>query len=176
MAWLADTIDTISEWTGRVVAWLAVAMVVLQFGLVVARYLFGVTMVALDELLLYFHGSLFLFAAAYTLKHHGHVRVDLFYREASPTMRALVNLLGGLVFLLPLCALVWWAGLPFVETSWQSLEGSTETSGLPYLYVYKTAVLVFAAMLALQGLADVIRAALALSGRAALADDESVAL
>ena len=169
-------IDSLSETIGRVVAWLALAMVVLQFGLVVARYLFGLSFIMLDELLIYFHGCLFLFAAAYTLKHNGHVRVDLFFRDADARSQAWVNLAGTLFFLLPLAALTWWAGFPFVETSWQSLEGSTETSGLPYLYVYKTSILVFAALLAVQGVSEALKALMVLSGKDIPVEDDSVVL
>ena len=106
MVALYQLIDRFSDVVGRGVAWLALVMVVLQFSLVVMRYLFGVSAVMLDESLIYFHGSLFLFAAGYTLKHNGHVRVDLNYRDAPTHTKALVNLLGTLVFLLPLAAFI----------------------------------------------------------------------
>jgi len=169
-------LDRFSDTIGRCVAWLALIMVVLQFALVMMRYLFGISMVMLDESLLYLHGFLFLFAAAYTLKHNGHVRVDLLYRDAPLRTKALVNLLGTLLFLVPLTAFIWWAGFPFVEAAWQSREGSTETSGLPFLYLYKSAILVFAVMLGLQAIAEAIKATLVLQGRLTPTDDDSVVL
>ena len=173
---LSQAIDTVSEHIGRAVAWLALVMVVLQFTLVVMRYLFGISAVALDESLLYLHGCLFLFAAGYTLKHNGHVRVDLLYREAGPRTKALVNLIGTLCFLLPLAIFIWWSAFPFVDASWQSMEGSQETSGLPFLYLYKSAILVFAVLLGIQAVAQAIKAALTLRGDVVIAEDDSVVL
>jgi TRAP-type mannitol/chloroaromatic compound transport system permease small subunit len=173
---LHQLIDRFSEALGKTIAWIALAMVVLQFCLVVMRYLFGISAISLDESLIYMHGCLFLFAAGYTLKHNGHVRVDLNYREASSRAKAIVNLLGTLFFLLPLSIFIWWAGMPFVEASWQSMEGSRETSGLPFLYLYKTAILVFAALLGIQALAEAIKAILVLRGQTVSVEDDSVAL
>ena len=124
MSALYKLIDRFSEGLGRAVSWLALIMVVLQFVLVVMRYLFGLSAVMLDESLIYMHGCLFLFAAGYTLKHNGHVRVDLNYRDAPVRTKAMVNLLGTLCFLLPMSIFILWAGLPFVDASWQSMEMS----------------------------------------------------
>lgn len=176
MTALYQFIDRFSETLGKTIAWIALVMVVLQFSLVVMRYLFGFSAVMLDESLIYLHGCLFLFAAGYTLKHNGHVRVDLTYSTATARTKALVNLLGTLFFLLPLSIFIWWSGMPFVEASWQSMEGSQETSGLPFLYLYKTAVLVFAALLGIQALAEVIKSILVLRGETVSAEDDSLVL
>jgi TRAP-type mannitol/chloroaromatic compound transport system permease small subunit len=176
MSALYKLIDGFSEGLGRVVSWLALIMVVLQFVLVVMRYLFGLSAVMLDESLIYMHGCLFLFAAGYTLKHNGHVRVDLSYRDAPIRTQATVNLLGTLCFLLPMSIFILWAGLPFVDASWQSMEGSLETSGLPFLYLYKSAILVFAFLLGIQAVAEAIKAGLTLRGQIIPAEDETLAL
>ncbi len=176
MSALYKLIDRFSEGLGRAVSWLALIMVVLQFILVVMRYLFGLSAVMLDESLIYMHGCLFLFAAGYTLKHNGHVRVDLNYRDAPIRTKATVNLLGTLCFLLPMSIFIFWAGLPFVDASWQSMEGSLETSGLPFLYLYKSAILVFAFLLGIQAVAEAIKAGLTLRGQIVPAEDETLAL
>ena len=173
---LARVIDGFSEQTGRIVAWLALALVLLQFSLVVLRYIFGINDRAFEELLLYFHGILFLLAAAYTLKHQGHVRVDLLYRDAPERTKAWINLAGSLLFLLPVCGLIAWAAWPFVESAWIAKEGSTESSGLPFKYIYKSVILVFVAMMALQGVAQAIQAWLVLKGRAEISEPDVPAL
>lgn len=161
---LLKGIDRFSEHIGRAVSWLALFMVVMQFALVLARYIFGVTLIAANEAVVYAHGLLFLLAAGYTYLHSGHVRVDLLYRQAGRRTRAWVDLLGNLFFLLPVCALIWWAGFPFVDAAWQSMEGSTEASGLPIKYLYKTAILAFVIALAVQAVGETVRAALVLQG------------
>ena len=173
---LARTIDGLSEQTGRIVAWLALVLVVLQFGLVVLRYVFGINDRASEELLLYLHGTLFLLAAAFTLKHQGHVRIDLSYRDASARTQAWIDLAGTIFFLLPICALIGWAAWPFVENAWVSKEGSIETSGLPFKYIYKSVILVFVAMMALQGFAQAIKAWLVLKGRGEIDEPDAPAL
>ncbi len=103
-------------------------------------------------------------AAAYTLKHDGHVRVDIFYREAPPRTKAIVNLFGSMLFLIPICALIFWIAWPYVLQSWSVWEGSQESSGIPARYLQKTAILAFAVLMALQGLSMAIHSILAMRG------------
>jgi TRAP-type mannitol/chloroaromatic compound transport system permease small subunit len=155
---LADSIDRLTTAIGRAVAWLALAIVFLQFSLVVGRYLFDYGSIWLSETVIYAHAALFLFAAAWTLNAGGHVRVDVFYAHASPRTRALVDLLGALVLLLPFALVLLWLSIPFATRSWAILEGSQETSGLPLVFLLKTFIPLFALMIALQGIAQAVRA------------------
>lgn len=145
--------------------WLSIAMVLVQFGIVVLRYVFGLGSLYMSESVIYMHGILFMSAAAYTLAVDKHVRVDIFYGEARPRRKAAVDLFGALVFLLPTCVLIAWLGLPYVGQSWAVLEGSRETSGIPAIFLLKSFILVFAATLFAQGLVMVVRAAAYLTGR-----------
>ncbi|MCW5689091.1 MAG: TRAP transporter small permease subunit [Pseudolabrys sp.] len=154
---IADAIDSLTGLIGRTVAWLALAIVLLQFVLVLARYLFGVGSIWLNESVMYGHATLFLMAAAWTLQAGGHVRVDVFYAEAGPRTRAVIDLVGSLLLLLPFALLLLYLALPFAARSWAVLERSQETSGLPFVYLLKTLVPVFAVLMALQGIAQAIR-------------------
>jgi TRAP-type mannitol/chloroaromatic compound transport system permease small subunit len=160
----ADGIDRLTAAIGRGAAWLALLIVLLQFALVVARYLFSRGSIWLDEAVMYAHAGLFLLAAAWTLQAGGHVRVDVFYAEASPRTRAWIDVFGTLVFLLPFAAAVFWLSLPYVGRSWAVLERSPEASGLPFVYLLKTLIPVFAALMALQGVAQAVRAVVVLRG------------
>jgi TRAP-type mannitol/chloroaromatic compound transport system permease small subunit len=84
--------------------------------------------------------------------------VDIFYSEARPRTRALIDLLGTLFLLFPMAALILWTSIPYVGRSWAITEGSQETSGLPFVFLLKTAIPVFAAMLIVQGIAEIARA------------------
>lgn len=161
---IADAIDSLTGLIGRTVAWLALAIVLLQFVLVLARYLFGVGSIWLNESVMYGHATLFLMAAAWTLQAGGHVRVDVFYAEAGPRTRAVIDLVGSLLLLLPFALLVLYLALPFAARSWAVLERSQETSGLPFVYLLKTLVPVFAVLMALQGIAQAIRSVTVLRG------------
>jgi len=157
MTRIADAIDSLTRAIGRTVAWLALAIVLLQFVLVVARYLFGFGSIWLNESVIYGHATLFLMAAAWTLAAGGHVRVDIFYAAAAPRRRAAIDLAGSLLLLLPFALLLLYLSLPFAKNSWAILERSQETSGLPLVFVLKTLVPVFAVLMALQGIAQAIR-------------------
>jgi len=174
IAVLARAIDRLNEIIGRGAAWFALAMVLLQFIVVVMRYVFGVGSILMQEGVIYLHAGLFLCGAGYTLLHGGHVRVDIFYRDASPRRKALVDLMGTVFLLLPVCAIIVWAAFPYVEQSWGAWEGSRETSGIPAVFALKSLILLFAALMALQGISLALRSFLVLSGQAP--DDETTQL
>src|SRR5262245_37819261 len=163
MAALADRIDRLTSGVGRAVAWLILVVVGLQFTLVVARYLFGLGSVWLTETVIYAHATLFMLAAAWTLLAGGHVRVDLFYADASARTKAMVDLIGALLLLLPFILVLIWLSVPYAARSWVILEHSQEASGLPIVFVLKSLIPVFAVLMALQGISQAIRAAAALS-------------
>jgi TRAP-type mannitol/chloroaromatic compound transport system permease small subunit len=170
---LARAVDRCNEGLGRTVAWLALLLVLLQFVVVVMRYVFGLGSVKLQEAIVYMHATLFMVAAGYTLLHNGHVRCDIFYAGASPRAKALVDLFGVFVFLLPTCALIAWVGWPYVAAAWAVREGSPEGSlGIPAVHLLKSVILVFAGLLTLQGLALAIHSALLLAGVEAPAEAE----
>jgi TRAP-type mannitol/chloroaromatic compound transport system permease small subunit len=94
----------------------------------------------------------------------GHVRVDIFYREVSVRRKALVNLFGVVLFLLPLCYITWMLSWSYVANAWAVREGSTEVSGLPFIYLFKTVILVFIVLVVLQGLSLALRSLMILTG------------
>jgi TRAP-type mannitol/chloroaromatic compound transport system permease small subunit len=156
---LADRIDVLTAAIGRAVAWLALAIVLGQFALVLARYVFGFGSIWLTEAVMYGHSALFLLAAAWTLRAGGHVRVDVFYGEARPRTKALIDFLGALLLLLPFMLVVVLFAAPYAARSWAILERSQEIGGLPFVYLLKTMIPLFAVLMALQGVAQAIRAA-----------------
>ena len=139
-----------------------IVLVIVQFGLVLGHYVFRVGSIMVQESLLYINAFLFLTAAGVTLLEDGHVRVDIFYRGASSRHKARVDFWGTAVFLVPVLALLWVYGLPYVANSWAELEGSIETGGLPAVFLLKTLILFAAATLSLQAVALLLRSWLTL--------------
>tara|TARA_R110000782_G_scaffold108284_1_gene196736 strand:+ start:452 stop:895 length:444 start_codon:yes stop_codon:yes gene_type:complete len=131
---------------------------------VVMRYGFGQGMTALQESVSYLHGTVFMLGAAYTLKHGGHVRVDIFYRRFSPRTKAWVDSIGSIVFLLPLCGLILITSWDFTLNAWAIHETSVEPGGLPFVYLLKTLLPLMAINLAMQGFAELLRNAMVLMG------------
>jgi TRAP-type mannitol/chloroaromatic compound transport system permease small subunit len=162
---LADRIGRFTTTIGRAAAWLTLAIVVLQFALVVARYLLGLGSIWITETVIYANAALFLLASAWTLRAGGHVRVDVFYAHASTRTRARIDLLGSLLLLLPFALVLLSLSAPFAARSWAILERSQESSGLPLVFLLKTLIPVFAALMALQGVVQAIRAFSALGKR-----------
>jgi TRAP-type mannitol/chloroaromatic compound transport system permease small subunit len=162
---LADRIDRLNAAIGRTVAWACLLVVLVQFAVVVMRYAFGAGSIWLTETIIYGHAALFMLAAAWTLREGGHVRVDIFYADAGPRRRALIDLCGALFLLLPFMVVLLWFAVPYVTRSWSIMETSRETSGLPGVYLLKTLIPAFAVLMALQGIAQAIRAAHLLTAR-----------
>lgn len=157
------TIDGLNEWLGRSTAWLLWAMAILSVGVVVLRYAAGIGATALQESVLYLHATVFMVGAAYTLRHNAHVRVDILHQRFSARTRSLIEIAGVLLFLLPVTGFIFWASLDYVLASWRIHEVSTD-GGLAYVYVLKSLLLLMPVLLALQGLADLVRHGLFLAG------------
>ncbi len=160
----ARAFDGLNEKVGSYIAWAAIVMVLMQFTVVVMRYIFGLGSIMMQESVVYLHGILFMVGAGYTLLHEGHVRVDIFYREATPRKKAIIDLFGSLFLLLPVCILISWASYQYILTTWGSLEGSRETSGIPAVFLLKSTIWIFTGLLILQGLSSAAKSFLFLVG------------
>ena len=161
---LIDFGDSSIERLGNVLNVLMIALVCVVIVVVVGLYFFEIGSVALQELTTYLHATIFMLGIAYTLKHDGHVRVDIFYRNFSKRSQALINVIGGLVFILPISIFIGWSSWEYVLASWSIMETSIENNGLPFVYLLKTVMLIMPFLLAIQGLITVAKNLLALYG------------
>ena len=161
---LIDFGDSLIERLGNVLNVLMIALVCVVIVVVVGRYFFEIGSVALQELTTYLHATIFMLGIAYTLKHDGHVRVDIFYRNFSKRSQALINVIGGLVFILPISIFIGWSSWEYVLASWSIMETSIENNGLPFVYLLKTVMLIMPFLLVIQGLITVTKNLLALYG------------
>lgn len=155
----------INEWTGRAVAWLTLLMVITTFTVVVLRYGFDLGSIAMQESIIYLHALNFMLGAAFTLKHDAHVRVDIFYQKMGPRGQAWVDLLGTLVLLLPVCGFIFWSSWDYVAAAWAVRETSGEASGLPFVYLLKSILLLMPCLLMVQGAVIIMTSALILQGK-----------
>ena len=154
---LIKSIDQFTDITGRAVSWLTLLMVALTVVIVVLRYYFESGSIALQESITYLHGIVFMLGIAFTLQRGGHVRVDIFYRGFSPHKKALVDFIGGILLLLPVCLLIFIFSWDYVVASWAIGETSEESSGIAGIYLLKTLLLLMPATLILQGIAETLR-------------------
>lgn len=149
--------DGITEAIGRTASWCSIFMVVVTFYIVVTRYVFSSGSIAVQESVIYLNALLFLLTSAYTLKHDGHVRVDIFYGPADKRYKAWVNLLGGLFLLLPVTLFILLVSWDYVAAAWRIRETSPEANGIPYVYLLKTLIIVMTVLVILQGLTEILR-------------------
>lgn len=155
-------LDGLAELLGRFASVFAPLMLLVTCYVVVTRYLLNTGSVAVQDLVMYCNALIFTVGAGYTLKHDAHVRVDIFYSQTSPRIKALINLIGTLLLLLPVMVFLLWTCWNYVASAWAIREGSPDTGGLPYVYLLKTLILVMGAVLILQGLAEALRSVLQL--------------
>lgn len=158
---LSRWIDRINGWIGYGVTLLVPLMLLLGVWNVVGRYvgrLVGQNLSsnALIEGQWYVFSLVFLLGAAYTLRQNGHVRVDVLYSNWSPRRKALVNLLGSLIFLIPFCLMVILASWDTIAASWARGEISPDPGGLPR-YPIKSMIVVCCTLVLFQGVSEAIK-------------------
>jgi TRAP-type mannitol/chloroaromatic compound transport system permease small subunit len=164
---LARLIDALTERIGRLVIWLVLVATLISAGNALARYALGESSNAWLEIQWYLFGAMFLLAAGYTLKHNGHVRIDILYNRFGARGQAWIDLVGGLLFLLPMAILLAWLAWPMFLDAWLSHEMSPDAGGLVRWPVKLLLPLGFG-LLALQGVAEIIKRVGVLSGHLTL--------
>lgn len=160
-----STIRHLVAWSGHVVSWLSLLMVLVTFIVVAMRYVFDTGSIAMQESITYLHASVFLIGAAWTMQQDAHVRVDIFYTNFSEEARAWVDFLGSVFLLLPVMVFITWISWDYISDSWAVLEGSREAGGLDGVFLLKTLILVFTTLLILQGLVQAMESFLILIKR-----------
>ncbi len=152
---MIERINRFSEWTGKAISWLTLAMVLLTFVIVIMRRGFDSGHIWMQEAVIWMHAATFMLGAAFALKREQHVRVDVFYRDMSERGKAWVDLLGVLLLLYPVCGFFFWESFEYVLHSWRDQEGSRQAQGLGYpaTPLLKSFLLLMPALVALQATA-----------------------
>ena len=139
MMYLEKTINSL----GRCISLMIPVMVILMIVIIVARYFLGIGLTGIQELVVYIHALIFLGCAGYVQYKDEHVRVDIFYRDATSKYKNKVNLILGILFLMPMVFVIGYFSIDLIEMSWKIKEISTEAGGLNYVYIQKTLILLF---------------------------------
>ncbi len=154
---IISRLEKINLVVGNCVKWFALLMVLLQFSIVLMRYVFGTSYIFFNEGILYLHAYLFMLGAGYTLLVDKHVRVDIFYAARSKRGKALTDLGGHVFFLIPSMTLLIYYSWPSVKKSWMILEGPISVGGIPASFLLKSLIPAFALLLIIQCLANLLR-------------------
>ncbi len=170
---VVHSIEKINERIGSLTSWLVLSLVLTTFFVATFRYGFSLGWIWLQELYVWMHGAIIMLAAAYTLLHDGHVRIDIFYRALSSRGKAWVNLICTTLFLLPAVITIAWFIFPYVMLSWERFETSREAGGMHGLFIWKTTMALFCVLLFLQGIALILKSAGILFGSSILQTEDS---
>jgi TRAP-type mannitol/chloroaromatic compound transport system permease small subunit len=131
------------NFVGEKISYLIPVMVALMVFVIISRYFFGIGRTDIQELVMYFHALVFLGCAGYVMNNDEHVRVDIFYRNASDSYKKNINTIFCLLFLIPLIIVTFFYSIETIEASWKMSEASTEAGGLAYVYIQKTLMILF---------------------------------
>lgn len=164
----APIIDAFTRHLGHLTRWLALVMVVITCIVVMLRYgaelpwiaainKNGISLVALQEMVQYCHGALFMLGAAYTWQEDGHVRVDVFYRNRPAHKKNRINRFGIVLLVIPTCLFMFISSWEFVLNSWHVRETSQEAGGLAFVYVFKSLLLITPVLLIVQAIAELFK-------------------
>ncbi len=170
---IAQTIDALNERIGRAVAWLVGLATLISAGNAALRYTLGLSSNAWLEIQWYLYSAIFLLAAGYTLKHNGHVRIDVLYGRFRSNTQAWIDLAGSLLFLLPFSLLMIWLSWPGFLESFGLGETSPDAGGL-LRWPVRLLLPVGFLLLALQGVAEAIKRVAFLTGIDLLSHEQPV--
>jgi TRAP-type mannitol/chloroaromatic compound transport system permease small subunit len=162
---LAARIDTFIDVIGRITAWSTFTLVVVMAGNVLLRYLFSTGSVWSQELEWHLMAPICLFGMSYALRHGEHVRVDVLFARFPDRLKTAIDLLAAALAILIALAVIY-LSITYVGQSWRIDEGSANPGGIPGRYALKALIPIGFALLALQSLAQAIRAALILARKA----------
>lgn len=163
MVKIIHVIDTISEWSGKIVCWLVLVFTLVLGYEIVMRYVFNAPTKWAFDISYMLGGAYFWLGEGYTLLKKKHVRIDIFYRNFSARRQALADIVFSLIFFFPLWGLLFYKLIPYVYLSWITDERSMQGYWMPILYPFKTVMPVGAALLLLQGVAELLRSILVLT-------------
>lgn len=165
LAGFVRAVGTLNRLIGLIFSWLALAVVIVCFAVVVQRYLFHTTQLWMQDLYVWLSGAMFTAVAGFAMLRDDHVRVDIFYRPWPVRRKAIADLIGVCLFVIPYVVVVGLYAWPFVMRSWRIYEGSANVGGMPGLFILKSFILLFCLLIGLQGLAWAFRSILVLAGR-----------
>ncbi len=157
---MTSVIDIIEHFVARVgkcSSWLCFVLIFIISGDVMMRYIWSTSPNWLIELEWHIFSLIFLFGCSYALQKDKHVRVDVFYTKWSQKTKAWVNVIGTVVLLFPWCYIVIKTSSEYAINSFYMQEGSDQPGGLPARYIIKFSIVIGFVLLALQGLASILK-------------------
>ena len=155
-------INSINRYIGEIISWCTLLMVLITVLVVVLRYGFNIGFIWMQESVRFLYAAVFLLCGGYTLLKDKHVRVDVLYLNLSTKNKAIIDLLGSIFLLLPVCFVIFYYSWSYVINSWEQMEGSIEERGLHLVFLMKTFIWAFAILVSLQSISIIINSCIIL--------------
>jgi len=149
-----EKISIISEYITKYFFYMMFVLVIVN---ILLRYIFNINFIFMQELVMYLHAFIFLFGVSICLKENSHVRIDVFSNKLDSKVKKYIEILGTVFLIIPFCLFVLYESTPIIMRSWEMLESSGEPGGLPFIYILKSAIYVFASLLLIQALGRLVK-------------------
>jgi len=163
LARVVRAIDTLSEWTGQIVSWLVIPLMIALVWEVTARYAFNAPTKWSFDITYMLYGAHFLLLSAFTLKRGGHIRTDFIYQSLPVRWQGAIDATLYVLFFLPAIAILLWVSSEYAISSWMRLERSVLTPWMPPIYPLKSVIPISAALLLVQGFAELVKSLFAVA-------------
>ena len=151
---IIEKVSSISEYITKYFFYIMFILVIVNIFL---RYIFNINFIFMQELVMYLHAFIFLFGISICLKDNSHVRIDVLSNKLNSKTKQYIEVIGILIFIIPFCLFVLYESTPIIIRSWAMLESSGEPGGLPFIYILKSAIYVFASLLLIQALGRLVK-------------------
>ncbi len=149
-----EKISIISEYITKYFFYIMFILVIVN---ILLRYIFNINFIFMQELVMYLHAFIFLFGISICLKENSHVRIDVFSNKLDAEVKKYIEILGTVFLIIPFCLFVLYESTPIIIRSWEMLESSGEPGGLPFIYILKSSIYVFASLLLIQALGRLVK-------------------
>ncbi len=149
-----EKISIISEYITKYFFYIMFILVIVN---ILLRYIFNINFIFMQELVMYLHAFIFLFGISICLKENSHVRIDVFSNKLGAEVKKYIEILGTVFLIIPFCLFVLYESTPIIIRSWEMLESSGEPGGLPFIYILKSSIYVFASLLLIQALGRLVK-------------------
>lgn len=157
MKQLQILIDKVTNNIAYILLYMLIILIIIVFATVFFRYVFSISYVILQELIMYIHALIFMLGISYTLKEKAHVKIDIIYNILTKENQNLVSSVGILLFVLPTSLFISYISLDMVFQSWRVLEGSSEAGGLNLVFILKSLIPLTGILIFFQGLSELIK-------------------
>ena len=150
-------IDKLTDNIANGLLYILIALILLVFSTVFFRYVFNMSYIIIQEIIMYLHALIFMFGISYALKENSHVKIDVLYNTLNKKAQRVISIAGLVSFILPTALFIIYISIDMVTQSWMILEGSSEAGGLNLVFILKSLIPISGVLIFLQGISELIK-------------------